>query len=186
MYESLSVEDVMRRDFVGVSEADSVSGAAELMQAEQTDGALVLRGGDAVGVVTAADMLEVLTSENDPSEALVESVMRQPVVTVDPTDDLAEAVGAIADRGVSWLAVVSRDGVVGALSVRDIVTAPTSLSPVGGVDSPDPEASIDAGSDVGLQSETYSTQGVCEICGALSRNLTGQNGQLLCEDCLAM
>lgn len=186
MFESLSVEDVMRRDFVGVSEGDSVAGAAELLRDEQTDGALVLRGGDPVGIVTASDMLGVLADGADPMETSIGQIMREPVVTVSPDDDISEVVGAIADREVKWLAVVAPDGVVGTISEHDVITAPTSLTPVGGMESQPPESAMDATAEVGLQSGTYSTQGVCEICGALSRNLTAENGQMLCEDCLAM
>lgn len=186
MHESLPVEEVMRRDFVGVTESDSVGGAAELMHEEQSDGAVVLRGRDPVGMVTASDILSVVAQDQDPTETQVDEIMRHPVVTVQPDDDLSEVVGVLTDRDVRWLAVVSPEGVVGTVSERDIVIGTMALTPTGSVDTPDPEAPIESGSDIGLQSETYSTQGVCEICGSLSRNLAAQNGQMLCEDCLAM
>ena len=37
-----------------------------------------------------------------------------------------------------------------------------------------------------LDRDVYSTQGVCESCGALTRELSSHNGQLLCADCLAL
>jgi CBS domain-containing protein len=185
MNESLSVADVMRRDYVGVSEGDPVAGAAKLMHEEGANSALVVRGGDPVGVLTARDVIGVVARGADPSELSVEAAMREPVVTIDPEADLVEAVGAIVDRGVRELAVVADGDVVGTVTGHDILTAPTVLS----VADPEREAPlrepVEGRPDVELQSETYSTQGVCEVCGALSRDLDSQNGQLVCEDCLA-
>jgi len=184
---SLSVGDVMRRDYVGVNEGDPVAGAAELMHEEGVDGALVVRGSDPVGIVTGGDVVEMVARGDDPADTAVDAIMRQPVITVGPDDDLSEAVGAITDRGVRWLVVVAEGEVAGMVSEHDVLTAPTALSPVEGVGSSEPTDPVGApNTDVGLQSATYATQGVCEVCGALSRDLDSHNGQLVCEDCLAM
>ncbi|MFB6295380.1 MAG: cyclic nucleotide-binding/CBS domain-containing protein, partial [Halobacteriales archaeon] len=128
---SLSVADVMRRDYVGVNEGDSVAGAAELIHQEGAGSALVLRGREPVGILTARDVVEVVASGADPADLSVENAMREPAVTVDRDADLAEAIGAIVDRGVRQLAVVGEEGVVGIVSEHDIVTAPTVLSAAG-------------------------------------------------------
>lgn len=191
MNRSLSVGDVMRREYVGVSEGDSVAGATELMQEEGVDCALVVRGSDPVGILTASDVVALVARGEDPAAADVGAAMRQPVITVDPDDDLSEAVGAIADRDVRWLAVVSEGELVGTVTEHDIVTAPMALSPVGDPETPEtpdpPEREREqAQREAGLRSPTYTTQGVCEVCGALSRSLDSHNGQLVCEECRAM
>jgi len=126
----------------------------------------------------------VVARGEEPAETAVDAAMRRPVITVHPDDDLGEAIGAIADRDVGWLAVVSEGKLRGVVSEHDIVTAPTALSPAGTRERDrDP---VGGGTDVGLRSATYSTQGVCEVCGGLSRSLEPRNGQLVCEDCRAM
>jgi CBS domain-containing protein len=188
MNQSLSVGDIMRREYVGVNEGDAVAGVATLMHEEAVEGVLVLRGSDPVGIVTASDVVAVVARGADPAETDAGAIMRSPVITVDPEDDLAEAVGAFADRDVRWLAVTSADDVVGVVSEHDVLTAPTGLSTggaVGGASAPE-SGGVGRHEDVGLQSATYATQGVCEVCGALSRTLESHNGQLLCEDCQAM
>lgn len=185
MNESLSVADVMRRDYVGVSEGDSVTGAATLMQEEGTKAAIVVRGGEPVGILTASDVVGVVANGADPADLSVEDVMREPVVTIEREADLSEAVGAMIDRGVRELAVVADGDVVGSVTGHDILTAPTVLSVTGPESDATLREPIEGRPDVELQSDTYSTQGVCEVCGALSRNLDSHNGQLVCEDCLA-
>ena len=189
MDQSPSVGDVMRREYVGLNEGDTVAGAAELMHEEGVDGALVVRGSDPIGILTASDVMAVVAGGDDPATIAVDAVMRQPVVTVGPDADLTEAVGAMADRGVGCLAVVSQGDLLGMLAEHDLVTAPIILSPVGSGATPDPTESAvgePERRDVGLRSATYTTQGVCELCGALSRSLDPHNGQLVCEDCRAM
>ncbi len=187
MRQSLSVRDVMRRTFVGVSEGDSVTGATKLMNEEGVDGAVVVRGSDPVGVLTASDVVAVVATGMDPETTAVDAAMRQPAVTVAPSDDLGEAIGAIANHNVRWLAVVSEGSLVGTVTEHDIVTAQSSHPPLG---TPEPtEAGTpnpgrtprDAGSTA-----THTTQGVCELCGSLSGSLDPHNGQLVCENCRAM
>jgi len=178
----------MRREYLGVSEGDSVAGAADLMHQEGVDGALVVRGSDPVGLLTAADVVAVVARGGDPKSMAVDAVMRRPVITVDPDDDLTEAIGAMVDRDVRWLAVVSEGELVGVVTEHDVVSVPSTLSPVGAPETAEPDDPVkrQVPREVGLQSATYTTQGVCEVCGALSRSLDSHNGQLVCEDCLAM
>jgi CBS domain-containing protein len=131
MRQSLSVRDVMRRTFVGVSEGDSVTGATKLMNEEGVDGAVVVRGSDPVGVLMASDVVAVVATGMDPETTAVDAAMRQPAVTVAPSDDLGEAIGAIANHNVRWLVVVSEGSLVGTVTEHDIVTAQSSHPPLG-------------------------------------------------------
>ena len=54
MNENVTVREVMEREFVGVSESDGVLETSELLLREGSDLAVVLRGSEPVGVVTAA------------------------------------------------------------------------------------------------------------------------------------
>jgi len=185
MNESLSVADVMRRDYVGVNEGDSVAGAAELIHEEGVGSALVLRGREPVGVLTSRGVVEVVASGADPDELSVEDAMREPAVTIDREADLAEAIGTIVDRGVRQLAVVDGEGAVGVVSEHDIVTAPTVLSAASHGSDATSQAPIENRPEGEPRTEARSTQGVCEGCGALAGSLDAHNGRLLCADCLA-
>jgi CBS domain-containing protein len=188
MRQTLSVREVMRRTFVGVSEGDSVAGAAKLMHEEGVDGAVVVRGSDPVGILTASDVVAVVAAGKKPEATAVDTAMRKPAVTVSPDDVLEEAIGAIADHDVRWVAVVSEGTLVGTVTERDVVTAQSSLSPVGtpGPTETDAQGPERMRQDAGPENAVYATQGICEVCGSLSGTLDPHNGQLVCEDCRAM
>jgi len=185
MHRSLSVGDVMRREFVGVSEGDSVKGVADVMHREGVDGAIVLRGSNPIGVFGASDVVAAVARGEDPGITTVDAVMRQPVISVDPDDDLWEAAEAMADRDVRRVAVVSAGEIVGVLREHDVLTAPGILSPIGSSDSAEPQDHTrEQDSEViGSEDPAHTTQGVCEVCGALSRTLDPHNGKLVCEEC---
>ena len=174
----------MRRTYVGVSEGDSVAGAARLMREEGVDGAVVVRGPNPVGVLTAGDVMGVVADGEDPETTAVDAAMRRPAVTVAPEDSLDEVIGAIAEHDIHWLAVVSEGSLLGTVTEHDVVTVPGSFSSPGSTRRDDP-ARERTGRDAG-EGDTYTTQGVCEGCGSLSRSLDPHNGQLVCEDCRAM
>jgi predicted transcriptional regulator len=178
----------MRRTYVGVSEGDSVAGAAKLMHEEGANGAVVVRGPDPIGMLTASDVMNVVADGADPETTAVDAAMRQPAVTVAPDDSLEEVIGAIADHDVRWFPVVSDGSLVGTVTEHDIVTVPSSLSPAEATESTEMDGPVreQTTQDTGARSDTYSTQSVCEVCGSLSRSLDPHNGQLVCEDCRAM
>jgi hypothetical protein len=95
-----------------------------------------------------------------------------PVVAPDATVD--DAVAALTDPDVVVVVVADDGEVYGTVGPRDLVAVRASRSPP---ESP-PAATVQATGD-----GPYSEQSICEACGALSRELAGYNGQLLCPDC---
>lgn len=175
MDETVTVRDVLDRQFVGVAEGDPVSGAAALMREEDSASAVVLRGGEPVGVVRAADVVALVGDGAAPSETTVEEIMVEPRPTVRATDRLGEARAAVAGSETRRAVVLDDEGVVGVLSPADLLIAGARREPPGD----DPASATEAvpGND------DYATQGVCEICGALASDLIDRNGQLVCADC---
>lgn len=187
MDEPVTVRDVMNRSYVGVSEADSVAGAAELMRQEGVHSAVVLRGSDPVGVLDEDPLIDIVADRRDPTETTAEEVMR-PAVSVDADQRLDQAIAAMATDGLRYLLVEEDGEVVASVSEHDIVTAYSVLG--GRAERAEAPVAVPGADSVDLATEfdeeVYSTQGVCESCGALTRELTGHNGQLLCSDCLGL
>lgn len=184
MDEPVTVRDVMNRSFVGVSEGDSVAGAAQLMREEGVHSAVVLRGSDPIGVLDEDRLLDMVAETRDPTETTAGDLMR-PAVAVDIDQRVEQAIGAMTTDGIRHLLVEENDELVGAVSEHDILTAHSVLTP-----RPEP-AELQIGATYGtgeadLDNEVYSTQGVCENCGALTRELSTHNGQLVCPDCLTL
>lgn len=187
MDDPVTVRDVMNRTYVGVSEADSVAGAAELMREESVHSAVVLRGLEPVGLLDEDRLLSIIADRRDPTETTAREAMR-PVVTVEADQWLDQAIAAMTTDGIRHLLVEEDGELVGSVSEHDIVTAHSVLTtrpeppeapvaaPSGGVADAEPD----------FDHDVYSPQGVCESCGALTRELSSHNGQLLCADCLGL
>lgn len=183
MNESISVRDVMTRSYVGLSEGDSVAGAATLMRDEGMNFAVVLRGKNPVGVLDAEDIVVLVADDVDPKETTVVDAMHDVPVSVEADGPLSEAAAAIADSGRRRAIVSEGDEVLGVLSEADIVTAHSVMStptqePV------EPSVGSNPSSPMATDETDFDEQGVCEVCGSLVRSLRSANGQLVCPDCL--
>lgn len=202
----VTVRDVMTREYVGVSESDTVLGAVRLMNEEGTGCVVVLRGSEPVGIMTESDVLALVADERDPAETRVSAVMSEPVVSVDAERELSDAAGTMSREDIRRLLVTNGEEVVGVLSERDVISASASLSSVpsvrsestreitgggpltddrvGGDPMTDDRAS-DSTEVVGENGDRgqYSDRSICETCGTFSRELANVNGQLICADC---
>ena len=189
----LALRDVMSHEFVGVSESDGLLDAVELMRAENTTSAVVLRGNEPVGVVTTEAILDLLLVDERPSETAVSDVMADTPESLPPDAVVADAADAMGRTGDPRVLVTDGDGVRGIVEARDI--APTVTAPL--PDQPAETVSAGAGGDTRsngfgdgsaredfTETQTdYAEQGVCESCGGLTGELVSVNGQLLCIEC---
>lgn len=216
METDVTIRDVMTREYVGVSESDSVLGAAKVMYEEGESVAVVLRGTEPVGVLTEWDVLEVVADEADPETTEVGTVMTGPVIAVGMDERLSDAAGLMAAENIRHLVVVDgpRTGAVngtatpsppaedeelaGLLTERDVIAAAGSIRGVteggtgpgtgrgGAPEEPAAETAAVGGAGNPTaegDSGRYTTQGICESCGALADALQERNGQLVCADC---
>ncbi|MFQ3293942.1 MAG: CBS domain-containing protein [Halobacteriales archaeon] len=190
MENEVTIREVMSREYVGVSESDSVLGAVQLMRDEASACVIVLRGSEPVGIVTEWDVLGLVADELDPETTEIAAIMSSPVVTVDPDRGLSEAAETMGHEGIRNLLVTEADDIVGVLTQRDVIAATGSMArSMNGQTAtlgtePEPRAASAnparqaAGDRVGFE-----RQGICEVCGSLSHSLVEENGQLVCADC---
>lgn len=187
----VTVRQVMAREFVGVSEADTLGDTARLMLEEDVDAVVVLRGQSPVGLATQQDVLEAAVGDGDLSEQPVSSVMREDPATVDPDATLAAVTDEMSAASERHLLVEDRAEVLGLVSEHDVVTASTFSPGVDGEGAAEREreamvAETAQGADEATSTtadDGYSNQGICEVCGTLTRDLSTFNGQLVCNDC---
>ncbi|GAB3697063.1 DUF294 nucleotidyltransferase-like/CBS domain-containing protein [Halorubrum pallidum] len=203
-----TVRDVMHREFLGASEADSLAAAADLMVTEATDCLVVVRGGEPVGRLACREALGVLLdaeSETADGESAADqsigSVMGPPLPTVAPDDALAAVEERLVAEGVDRVVAVDEGEAVGVVTAGDVLAASTPRTddgarasavgeePRGGihrsdVQSPDADGGIDRAVDASsTDADGSPTQGVCEACGALVPDLVTANGQAVCPEC---
>lgn len=208
MNSDVTVRGVITREYVGVSESDTVLDTVQLMREEQASSVLVLRGDEPRGIMTEYDVLGLVADESDPAETPVSEAMSTPVRSVDPDTRLVDAAGMMSGESIRNLLVEEEatGEVLGVLTDRDIIAAVASLQrtetrpegvngePAG---PPPSESNPGAGLAGGAEARraeadgagnapgptAYATQGVCETCGTLTDELWEINGQLVCADC---
>jgi CBS domain-containing protein len=191
MKTEVSVREVMDREYVGVTESDSLVETVELLLREDAETAVVLRGSEPVGVLTERDVLAVLVDGPDPETATVSDAMTESIPTVSPETSLDAAADMMSARSARRLVVTDGGQPLGLITEHDLLTTRTH--------DPDADAderavaTVDSGTGTALAAEaetdaedSFDDQGICEVCGTLTRSLASFNGQLLCADCRDM
>ncbi|MCD2199592.1 CBS domain-containing protein [Halobacterium sp. KA-4] len=175
----LALRDVLSQEFVGVSESDELLDAVELMRAENTNSAVVLRGTNPVGIVTAETVMDLLLDGHDPNAVTAADVMDGPPESLSLDASVADAADLMGRTGDPRVLVADDDGVHGVVEARDV--APTVEKQLRGA--PAAPSAPPTGSEQANSADSYSEQGVCESCGGLAHELVDVNGQLLCPEC---
>jgi CBS domain-containing protein len=118
---SLKVEDVMVRDVVTIDENSTVREAADVMNKFEIGCLIAVKKGKAVGIITERDLLKRVVAEaRDVNKTKVKAVMSSPLVVVEPSMDLEEAVKLMFQMKIKKLPVVEEKRLVGLVSLTDI------------------------------------------------------------------
>ena len=118
---SLKVEDVMVKEVITISENSTVKEAAEVMNKFEIGCLIAVRKGKAIGIITERDLLKrVVADTRDVTKTEVKDVMSSPLVIVEPSMDLEEAVKLMFQMKIKKLPVVDGKRLVGLISLTDI------------------------------------------------------------------
>jgi CBS domain-containing protein len=117
-----SIKDVMTSNPCTIDAGKSVAYAAKMMKDEDVGLAPIVEGDKLVGMLTDRDIaIRVVAEGRNPEQVTVEEVASKQVVTIDPQQDLAEALRIMAKHQVRRLPVVEEDGrLVGVVAQADI------------------------------------------------------------------
>jgi CBS domain-containing protein len=120
-----SIRDAMTSNPRGVETSTPVVEAARLMKSEDVGSLPILEGERLVGMVTDRDIvLRVVAEGKDMQSSTVGEIASRDLVTVDPQQDLDEALRLMAQHQVRRLPVVEEDGrLVGILAQADVATS---------------------------------------------------------------
>ena len=118
----MSIRDVMTKDPRTVTKGSTVAEAARLMRDEDTGVVPIVEGEKLVGVLTDRDItINVVADGKDPQSTKVDEVASTSLVTVDPQQELDEALRLMAQHQVRRLPVAEEDGrLVGIVAQADI------------------------------------------------------------------
>ena len=117
-----SIREAMTSNPRGIEASTPVAEAAQLMKSEDVGSVPVLEGERLVGMLTDRDIVvRVLAEGRDPQSTNVGDVASRELVTVDPQQDLDEALRLMAQHQVRRLPVVEEDErLVGILAQADV------------------------------------------------------------------
>lgn len=116
-----SVRDVMTPSVRTVSPSQSLAEAAEVMKGEDVGSVPVVEEGRLAGIVTDRDIvIRAVAERRDPQTVKVADVASRELVTVEPEQDLDEALALMARHQVRRLPVVEAGQLVGMLAQADV------------------------------------------------------------------
>jgi CBS domain-containing protein len=120
-----SIRDTMTSNPRTIETSTPVAEAARLMSSEDVGSLPIVEGERLVGMVTDRDItIRVVAEGKDPQSTTVGDVASRDVVSVDPQQNLDEAVRLMAEHQVRRLPVVEEDGrLVGIVAQADVATA---------------------------------------------------------------
>lgn len=116
----LSVTDVMSDEVETVEEAVSVRRVAERLDSNGIGSLVVVRDGEAVGIVTESDVVALVGTGTDPASATVADVLSSPLVTVDADASIEHAARRLAEYDVRRLPVMRDGELAGIVSTSDL------------------------------------------------------------------
>jgi CBS domain-containing protein len=117
-----NVRDAMTTNPRSIESSTAVSEAARLMKTEDVGSLPIVDGDQLVGMVTDRDLvIRVVAERKDPQSTTVGEIASRDLVTIDPEQDLDEALRLMAQHQVRRLPVAEEDGrLVGILAQADV------------------------------------------------------------------
>jgi CBS domain-containing protein len=117
-----SIRDLMTENPCTIDADKSVAYAAKMMRDENVGLAPIVEGDKLIGTLTDRDIaVRVVAEAKDPEQTTVREVASTNLVTIDPQQDLDEALRLMAKHQVRRLPVVEEDGrLVGVVAQADV------------------------------------------------------------------
>jgi CBS domain-containing protein len=119
-----SINEVMTSNPRSCETSSTIADAAKLLKSEDVGSLPITESGRLVGMLTDRDIaIRVVAEGKDPQSTTVGEVASKDVVTLDPQQNLDEALRLMAQHQVRRLPVVEEDGrLVGIVAQADVAT----------------------------------------------------------------
>jgi len=116
------IQEVMTSNPCSIDADKPVSYAAKMMKDEDVGFAPIVEGDKLIGTVTDRDIaMKVVAEGRDPESTTVREIASTNLVTIDPQQDLDDALRLMASSQVRRLPVVEEDGrLVGVVAQKDV------------------------------------------------------------------
>ena len=112
----------MRQELVKVSPQDPISSLTYEMIKEDVGAVIVIEKSRLVGIITEKDILErVVTPGKDVYKTLARDVMSKPVISIDSSSPLKDALELMKKNKIRRLVIMKNDSIVGLVTERRLL-----------------------------------------------------------------
>ncbi len=119
-----TVGDFMCHDVRSIHRAATIKEAGRLLEKYRVGSLIVDDGSRYIGIVTDSDLSRKAVAKGlDPNTTTVMSCMSKPVVKIEETEPLTEAIAVMKKEGIRHLAVTADRTIIGVLSISDVLRA---------------------------------------------------------------
>lgn len=178
----VKVGDIMTRNFSSIKPDATLIYAAREMIKKRVGSLVVIDKEELKGLITERDIIWAMVKRSSGwNKILVKDVAKRKVHTINPSTDLFIALQKMKNTGYRWLPVTVKKGVIGLLTLKDILRVEPSLFET-------------AQEILQIKEETSKLkrlqqiksgkmiEGVCDECGSTDI-LHSVDGRLVCEGC---
>jgi len=128
MESKITLESIARAPVPTVLLSTHVSEIAKIMVKQNVGAVVVARDDEPLGIVTERDILErVVLANKDLDEVVAQEIMTEPLLTIDSTRSIGEAIGIMRKNNLRRLVVVKGEKLVGLVTERRLLLARSSL-----------------------------------------------------------
>jgi len=121
------VKDVMNKNVVVAKSGVTVREASKVMSKYKIGSLVVLKENDIIGIITEGDIMESVAGDKDPDSTIIENIMSEKVLTVDPEDTIEDAADKMVQNKIKKLPVVEDGKLKGIITASDIVVVEPKL-----------------------------------------------------------
>lgn len=173
---AVMVKEIMSKPVYSIDINKTAKDAGRLMKRVRRGFLIVVKNKNPVGVISDSDIIDKVVSSNVKAEQLkVKELMTEPVVFVEPNEDILSAVRKMKKSNIHRLPVVDGGKLVGVISLTDIArTSPEMLDLL--------EYRLKM-KETPFQIKEERTSGICDSCDQYSEDLKRVEDQWMCEDC---
>ena len=173
---AVQVKDIMSSPVLSIDIKKTALDAAKLMRKHRKGFLIILEKNRPIGVVSDSDLIDEVICKNRKGDKIkIQNFMHEPVITVDPDDDILTASRKMKENGVHRLPVVSNGRVAGVISLTDIAkTSPEMLDLL--------EYRLKM-KEQPFEIKEKITVGICDSCENYSEDLRPDGEEWICQDC---
>lgn len=120
MTDSTFVKDVMESDVISIDSSMTIKEAAEMMDAAEIGGIVVMENNIATGMITERDIVRRIVAKNKGYSTKLKDVMSVPLITIGPDETIWELAQLMKVKKIHRVPVTSGSKLVGIATTTDL------------------------------------------------------------------